>query len=242
MTEDTYADLAARYDWMHRENPARRAFFRRRFAEHDVTRVLDCACGTGRDLAMFRELGIEVHGSDLSSAMLTQARAHLDDAVPLRQVDFCDLPAHFDTPFDAVVCLTNAINEVLDDAGTLRALQSMRAVLRPGGLLIFDQGQTDASMRDPARFAPVLNTRDWTRFFVIDIERQIQTVHIFDFVHTAATCATHHTPVRLRIRLLDSWRQMLTEAGFTDVAIYGDWVDTPYDKATSRRLIAVAIA
>jgi hypothetical protein len=39
-----------------------------------------------------------------------------------------------------------------------------------------------------------------------------------------------------------SWRQMLTEAGFADVAVYGDWDDAPYDKATGRRLIAVAIA
>ncbi len=241
MKEDPYAGFAARYDWMKGEEPARRAFFEQLFAEHGVTRILDCACGTGRDLLMFHAMGLEVVGSDLSDAMLTQARENLGDAeIPLRKADYRQLPQHYEGEFDAVVCLSNSINEPLEDAETLRALQSMKAVLRSGGILVFDQGQTDASMRDPPRFAPVVNNRDFTRFFVIDYAGEVQTVHIFDFLHTEETTDFSQASVRIRIRLLDSWRQILRAAGFSRFDFYGDWEGTPYSKETSRRLIAVA--
>jgi SAM-dependent methyltransferase len=161
-----------------------------------VTRVLDCACGTGRDLLMFHAMGLEVVGSDLSDAMLAQARENLGGVdIPLRKADYRQLPEHYDGEFDAVVCLSNSINEPLEDAETLHALQSMKAVLRNGGILVFDQGQTDASMRDPPRFAPVVNNRDFTRFFVIDYAGEIQTVHIFDFLHTEEETGFHQAPV-----------------------------------------------
>lgn len=242
-SEDTYKEFAERYDWMKRDNPAREQFFRRLFAKHRVRKVLDCACGTGHDLIMFHSLDCQVRGSDLSESMLTQARKNLAEAaldVPVVRADFRRLPDFFDTDFDAVVCLTNSINEVLTDAGTSQALRSMRSVLRAGGILVFDQGQTDASMRRPPKFDLIANNRDWTRFFLMEYAANVMTVNIFDFVHTEDTSAFKHAAVRVRIRLQDSWSQLLREAGFSSFEFLGDWNCTPYSKETSQRLIAVA--
>lgn len=241
MTEDPYDGLAQRYDWMKREDPLRREFFQQLFAEHHVKKVLDCACGTGRDLLLFHSMGLEVFGSDLSDSMLAEARKNIGQAdIPLHKVDYCELPEHYDVEFDAVVCLSNSINEPLEDAHALRALRSMKSVLRTGGVLVFDQGQTDASMRNPPRFVPIVNNRDFTRFFVIDYAGDIQTVHIFDFIHTELQSDYKHTSVQIRIRLLDSWRQVLRMTGFSSFDFFGDWNRTPYSKETSQRLIAVA--
>ena len=139
-----------------------------------------------------------------------------------------------------MVCLSNAINEPLEDAETLRALRSMKSVLRSGGILVFDQGQSDASMRNPLRYDSVLNDRDYTRFFVIDYAGNIQTVNIFDFVHTEENTDSYHATVRIRIRLQDSWKKLLGEVGFDKVEFFGDWKSTPYNKESSRRLIVVA--
>ena len=68
---DAYESFAERYDWMKQDNPARQESFRQLFAKHEVTKVLDCACGTGRDLVMFHALGLQAFGSDLSDAMLS---------------------------------------------------------------------------------------------------------------------------------------------------------------------------
>lgn len=226
---------------MEKENPVRREFFRRIFARHHVTKVLDCACGTGRDLLMFQAMGLQVFGSDLSDAMLVQARQNIGETgILLQKVDYRELPENYHEVFDAVVCLTNSINELLEDAETFRTLCSVRSVLRAGGILVFDQGQTDASLQNPPRFAPIINNRDFTRFFVIDYAGDIQTVHIFDFIHTEERVDFQHASVRIRIRLLESWRQILQRAGFTEVEFFGQWEATPYDKGSSRRLICVA--
>lgn len=235
MTKDTYQDFAERYDWMKQENPVRQEFFQQLFSKHNVAKVLDCACGTGRDLLMFQSMGLEVCGSDLSDSMLVQARRNIGEAdIPLQKVDYCELPENYDVDFDAVVCLTNSINEPLEDAGTLRALRSMKSVLRTGGILVFDQGQTDASMRNPPSFAPILNNRDFTRFFTMEYSDDVQTVSIFDFIHTEDASDFKHSSVQIRIRLLDSWSQILRDARFDNVEYFGDWDAT----GTTRNQVA----
>lgn len=241
MTADMYKGFAERYDWMRREGPARRAFFERLFAKYNAGKVLDCACGTGSDLIMFHSMNLETYGSDISESMLAEARKKtVNTTVMLQKADFCNLPDTFVEEFDAVMCLNNSINEVLEDSETLRALHSMRSVLRAGGLLVFDQGQSDAMMHNPPRFAPILNNRNFTRLFTMEYSSSILTVHVFDFIHTEEDSDFKHHSVRLRIRLVDSWRNILQEAGFDQVDFYGDWNFTTYDKESSERLIAIA--
>ena len=240
---DAYAGFAERYDWMASDDPFRREFFQRLVARHRVKTVLDCACGTGSDLLMLHSLGCEVRGSDLSEAMLAQARQKLAAAgigIPLFHADFCHLRDKFNVEFDAVVCLTNSINEVLTDEKALQALSSMRSVLRDGGVLVFDQGQTDASMANPPKYELVVNNRDWTRFFALEYSADIMTVNVFDFLHTEDTSDYKHFKVLVRIRLQDSWARLLQEAGFNRFEFFEDWKCSPYNKTTSRRLIVVA--
>jgi SAM-dependent methyltransferase len=241
--QDPYHDWAERYDWMARRDPQRVAFFQRLFARRGVQSVLDCACGTGSDLALVASLGCQVQGSDLSAAMLAQAQKRLAQeslSVPLTQADFRTLPEHFNVAFDAVLCLSNSINELLDDGQVVAALQSMAAVLRPGGILVLDQGQTDASMAGPPRLVPVVNERDFSRLFAIDYHDDLMDVHICDFVHTEEETGFYQNTVHLRVRLQDDWRNLLQAAGLDPVEFYGDWQFSPYDKAHSRRLILVA--
>lgn len=241
MREDNYLDFAERYDWMKQDNPARRDFFQSIFEKNNVNRVHDCACGTGQDLLLFHGMGMQVSGSDLSDAMLKIARNNVaDNNISLKKLDFCKLPQHYQQEFDAVVCLSNSINELLEDHETLLALRSMKAVLQKGGILVFDQGQTDASLQNPPAFTPILNNRDFSRLFTMEYAGEIQTVNIFDFVHTEDSTDFKHAVVRIRIRLQDSWNQILREAGFSEIEFYGDWHAAPYNKDTSQRLICVA--
>jgi len=68
----------------------------------------------------------------------------------------------------------------------------------------------------------------------------IMTVNIFDFIHTEDVSDFKHASVRIRIRLLDGWLEMLHAAGFEKVSWFGDWAATPYDRQASWRLIVVA--
>ncbi len=243
MTDDPYKDLAEHYDRMKFKSPDQDEFFRNLFKKHQVKYVLDCACGTGHELILFSSLGCEVQGTDLSDSMLEQAQKNLSEAnlqIPLKKIDFRYLDEHFKAQFDAVVCLSNAINEPLKDAETLRALQSMKTVLKDGGILIFDQGQTDATMKNPPKYDPIVNDRDFSRLFTIEYSDKQMEVHIFDFLHSDKKRDFKHSSFRIRIRLQDSWKQMLNQAGFKKAEYFGDWLFTPYDKEQSKRLIVVA--
>ena len=150
--------------------------------------VLDCACGAGHELLMFKELGCEPTGSDLSPAMLELARDNLaksDADIPLHRADYRSLPPAFDGQFDAVVCWSGSIFHVADDADALRAFKSMHRVLAPGGIAVLDQGITDRRWAAKQRFSLTRSSQDRSRVYVVDYtgDRDCQ-YHVLDIQHT----------------------------------------------------------
>jgi glycine/sarcosine N-methyltransferase len=248
MAQDPYHGFAGRYDRFGgefgRHDPGAVAFFRALFQEHQVRTALDCACGTGRDLPLFLELGCRVVGSDLSEAMLAQARqnlARLGLDAPLHRVDYRQLPEHFQERFDAVVCLSSSILHMPDEAQARRAFESMRGVLRPGGILVLTQGTTDRQWREKPRFILAVNEADFSRLFVIDYSGRGARYHVLDIHHGEGEGGLEVWSVDYPYVLLrDDQERLLRAAGFDAVAFYGSYRLAPYDKETSRRLIAVA--
>jgi glycine/sarcosine N-methyltransferase len=244
---DPYRDFAERYDAFDAASsanaPNRKAFFRTLFEQRGVRRVLDCACGTGSDLLLFHSLGCAVVGSDLSEAMLAQAREKLEQAgvkIPLVRADFRELPFSSAEPFDAVTCLSTSLPHLLDDAELGRALSSIRAVLRDRGVLILDQGLTDRQLAERPRFIPVVNTNELSRVMVLDYGDRTVDIHVLDLIHRGAESAFHVDSFTYRILLRDDYGRLLREAGFRDVSFYGGLAFEPYSRTESGRLILVA--
>lgn len=99
-------------------------------------RVLEIACGTGRNLARIGAAypGCQLFGLDISAEMLRTAQAKLGSRARLVQADACafDGPALFGgCGFDRVV-LSYSLSMIPD---WTRALQMAVAQLRPGGSL-----------------------------------------------------------------------------------------------------------
>ena len=239
---DKYSEIAEFYDAMLPANPARDTFFHQLFRRYKVQRVLDCACGTGNDLLMFHSLGYSVCGSDISESMLRVAKRKLQQnnvKIPLKLIDFHELHKHYSSKFDAVVCLSNAINESEVDAQ--QAFNSMRSVLSPSGIIVFDQGQTDLSMKSPPRYVPEVNNRDLSRLYIIDYEQRLMTVQIFDFIHNEKNGKYdfHRSEFKIHIRLFADWEEILDGLNM-QAEYYGDWQSSTYDMNNSKRLIIVA--
>ncbi len=248
MTSDLYEGFAERYDLFFgkfgEHDSTYSEFFRKLFAENQVRSVLDCACGTGGDLHLFRSLGCEVIGSDISDSMLNQAGKNLSGCgleIPLRKADYRELHRHFDRQFDAVVCLSTSILHMPNEREVLSAVKSMREVLREGGILILTQGTTDKMWKEKPRFVLAVSRNDFSRLFVIDYSDQGATYNILDIFHgeepgDLKVWSTDYPYVLLQ----DDQDRLLRASGFETVDFYGSYNFDPYDKETSNLLIAVA--
>jgi ubiquinone/menaquinone biosynthesis C-methylase UbiE len=98
------------------------------------SRVLDAPVGTGRFFDLYKALGLEFVGVDLSEDMLAQARSR-DPRPGLVRVDDCrTLETVRDDSFDAVVCIR--LLNLLTPADVRLTLREFARVVRCGGRVI----------------------------------------------------------------------------------------------------------
>lgn len=241
--DDPYHDFAQSYDRgrdITGVNEQEKQFYKRLFSEHNVDRILDCACGTGRHCYLFTAMGYDVQGSDISEAMLAQARANFAHAgieLKLTRCDFRNLEQCFHQTFDAVVCLTTSLPHLHDDDELIKALVSMKSVLRKEGIVVVDQGTTHESLKPERRFELIVNEKNFSRVFAKDIQDKLQTIHILDIFYGDREHRLEHHKVVYRILLNDDYQKLFEKAGFRNIRIMGGWDMSPYNPTCSQRLI-----
>lgn len=98
-------------------------------------KALDVGCGTGRAFRPLLKRGWQVHGCDLSPAMLEVA-AQKGAPVALEVADMRSLPHLGD--FDLVLSLNDCLNYLLGDKDLVQALTGMKTNLAEDGILVFD--------------------------------------------------------------------------------------------------------
>jgi SAM-dependent methyltransferase len=99
-------------------------------------RLLDVGCGTGSSFMPMLRRGYSVTGCDLSPAMVERARRKLRGRGEVCVADMRSLP--WRGRFDLATCVDDAMNYLLSLGDVVAALRSIREVLAPGGLVVFD--------------------------------------------------------------------------------------------------------
>lgn len=98
--------------------------------------VLDTGCGTGTALHEYAAAGCEIHGVDVSAAMLERARGRLGSDADLRLADATDLP-YADDAFDRVVA-SMMLHEVPASSRPALLAELGRVVKPEGRIVITD--------------------------------------------------------------------------------------------------------
>ena len=105
--------------------------------------VLDLGCGTGQLARHFLARGYAVTGLDLSTAMLAHAAANNAAAVTegrarFKQADVAAFTLERGSRFGLVLSTFDALNHLPSFTALRGCFRSVRAVLAPGGLFVFD--------------------------------------------------------------------------------------------------------
>ncbi len=205
-------------------------------------RVFDQCCGRGRISHALARLGMRTIGVDAAEGYVTAARAiaaresldcafHVGDAFEFVPFE----------PVDAAVNWYTSFGYTPDDARNARMLQRNMGGLKPGGWFALDYYNTVRMLqsfeprlerRHPRPGGDALVVRDAS----LDLERgMIDQRWSFQLAHEPPVIQLGST----RLYLPHALRELVLQAGFTNVELYGDDDGSPLS-STSPRCIVVA--
>ena len=158
-------------------------------------RIVDLACGTGRHAIELASIGLSVTGSDVSSEMVSIARATARErglSIPFHIQSFQNCSA-IGGKYDAALAMFASLGYLLSPADLIQTLSCVRALLTPHGVFVFDVWNGQAVVKD---YAPIREKRaNNAKLTVQRISRttldegaQVATVR-FEFELTRRGCA-----------------------------------------------------
>jgi len=222
--------------------------FQRIFGSVHARRVLDCACGAGHHACLFARWGLDTAASDVSPLMVEKTRQlaeAMNVKVEVRQASFDALAGAFDRPFDTVVCVGNSLSAARSRSVAAEAIRQTHQVLRPDGALLLQ-------VLNYERFTPGENVygepqpreHDGQSYLFLKCWRRAGTVCDMDIVvlQSGAAAGWTRTVFHERLQVLDrpTLTEMVEQAGFGHLKLYGGYDLAPYDPRQSRDLIVVA--
>jgi ubiquinone/menaquinone biosynthesis C-methylase UbiE len=201
--------------------------------------ILDCPTGYGRHALVLTEEGYRVTGLERSPTLLAEAERRRGESEwpNLVRGDYRELP-FADDSFDAVLNLFSSLGylERHDDVAVLR---NFRRVLRSGGALLVETAHRDGA----ARLLEPRRPRLWDRLpdgslFLQENEPDWLT-GTMSALHLIVTPEGERIERRYVHRLysVKEWAEMLREAGFAEVQVFGGWDATTSAAPDAWRLI-----
>lgn len=199
--------------------------------------VLDLCCGPGRHSVPLGKKGFRVTGVDLQPQLLDKAREYADrENVTLELVREDMLTFRRPDAFELVISMFSSFGYFNNPEEDFRVLENAYASLTPGGMLLMDvRGKEIHAMADSHTFSQKMPNGDlichrsdvndgWTRSTAEWIYIQGQNAHRFEMSVNLYSGAELKT--------------LFERAGFSNVRIYGDLTEIPYNR-DAKRLVAL---
>ncbi|GAK51462.1 putative methyltransferase [Candidatus Moduliflexus flocculans] len=241
-----YEELAAEYDKMTRFDerlPKERAMLQGWRERYRVQSVLDAACGTGLHAVLLAQMGIRTVGTDLSSAMLAQAKGHADQLgvhVEWVQASMENVATHVHQSFDAVFCFGNSLPHLLTPQAFEAAASSFAQILHPAGILAIQLLNYTRVLSEKERVVGIHrhDNTEYVRFYdFLDplIRFNVLTIQ-WQGDHAASTLnATTLYPYQQ-----DEIETILAQHGFGEFECFGDMQFHPFIPEQSPNVVIVA--
>jgi len=239
---DTQVDWAKR---LRNEWP----FYRELFGRHNVSSVLDCACGTGRHAIHFAKNGLHVTGIDIEPEMIEQARANAsteEAEVRFEVAAFSAVARQFPSQkFDAVICVGNSLSQVPDLPAVEDAVRNFAAVCSTGGVVVLHILNYAPMMHKDIVQRPlrVAGGEGRLEFFQKVFIPSAPWVHalMVNIEGTGGKWSSSVSGGRLLPIMPAEIRGIVERAGFERLEMLGDYSGRPFDNRSSQDLILTAV-
>lgn len=241
-----YRRLIAWPQRIRREAP----FIRKVLSQIPERSVIDLGCGSGEHSRFLADEGFRVVGLDRSQAMIEKATSEpLPPRLKFVLADLCEASSLVSGRFGAAISLGNTLVHLKSDHDLRIALGSVRELLRPDGVFLFQILNYERIFEKGIRYLP-LNFRadDHTETIFLRLMELLEggrvrfcpTTLKYDGASDPPLEVVHSRQVELR-----GWRRgellkLLQENGFSEPTVYGGMQEEPYHALESQDLVVVA--
>lgn len=223
--------------------------------------VLDAGCGTGRYAVELARRGYVVHGIDLSSELIAVAKRSAGSLSHSVSFTVGDIQARLRSPrssrtsarqalgparYDVILC-RGVLNDVVDDNSRQAVFAAFRSALRPGGVVILDVREWEATAERKARepvFRKRVPTERGTLAFSSVTELDPENRRLIVTERHSLTKDDGHERVSDYVFVMRCWTRdevdsSLRACGFGAIVYFGAY-DPGVAAGTTDRLVAVA--
>lgn len=237
-----YTEFAQDYELL---NPKEEIFLQRDFfsqviERYNVKTCLDCACGLGWHLYMIDNLGVKSYGSDLSPEMTEICKKNLNSKdIELRIGDYCKLSDIWERQFDMILCVSSALNHMLEDDDIITALDSMYQGLEENGIVVMFSGISDALVKNKPKLIPAKVYANQAIYHIIEYFDDRVVFNILTVKKTEDSLAHSLNSMTLSLLTKDRFERCVSRSKFNKVSIFGDFDFSDYSMDKSNRLFAI---
>jgi SAM-dependent methyltransferase len=191
----------------------------------NVKEILDVACGVGTQSIGLASLGYAVTASDLSPESIERAKREAAARklhINLSVADMREAYAHHQAQFDLVIACDNAVPHLLSDADLLHAFREIRRCVRPGGGFLLSVRDYEKEERSGVHVKPYgMRTEGSTRYLVFQVWEftgpSYDVAMYFVEDKGGSECITHVMRSRYYAVGIETLKDLLSQAGFTDI-------------------------
>ncbi len=210
-----------------------------RLSKRPIRRILDIACGTARHALELERLGYDVVGSDLSEDMLSRAREKARMAgscIRLERHDMRNLDVG-SGPFDAVLCLFDAIGHVQTTVAIKQTFRAVRRHLREDGFFVLEfwHAAAMAGHHEPIRVRKFATDRgEILRLSETTVDHALQCATVQHAIYDLGRDGTYKMAVERQVNRFFSLQEMselLDDCGFDMLKYYSGY--SPDEALTS---------
>jgi glycine/sarcosine N-methyltransferase len=221
-----YQSIAEYYDHIFPLDEAQVEFVRASISlPHEGKGILDIGCGTGSLAVALGRDGFRVAAIDLDAAMVKQATDKGRGLPSLRfgQLDMKSLSGMFSpSSFDGIVCFGNTLAHLKDHEDVLGVCRASRALLKSTGRFLLQILNYDRILVARLPGLPTIEN-DRVRFQRIYRYNDDGSILFRTVLTVKATDLVVENEVPLYPRRRGEVETMLSEAGFAQIRIYGDF-------------------